>query len=86
MTRHKILITGIFFAIFIVGLGVIISAKSIGPGELFSSLQELSPRVMSLFALPIIAVFFVLGAYLRRKSEERRWKKALLKVRAKRQN
>lgn len=84
MKKNKILLTGIFLAIFIVGLGVIISSKSISPGEFFRSLRELNPRVMSLIALPIIAVLFVLGVYLRKKSEERKWKKAILKTRAKR--
>ena len=82
MKKNKILITGIFSAVFIAGLAVIISSKSISPAEFFSSFRELSPRVMSLIVLPIIAVLFVLGVYLRRKSEERKWKKALLKTRA----
>ena len=84
MKKNKILLAGIFLAIFIVGLGVIISSKSISPGEFLSSLRELNPRVMSLIALPIIAVLFVLGVYLRKRSEERKWKKAILKTRAKR--
>ena len=85
MKKNKILLTGIFSAVFIAGLAVIISSNSISPGEFFSSLRELNPRVMSLIALPIIAVLFVLGVYLRKKSEERKWKKALLKTRAKKQ-
>lgn len=86
MKKNKILIAGIFFAVFVIGLGIILSNKSIGPGEFFSSLQELNPRVMSLIALPVIAILFVLGVYLRKKNEERKWKKALMRTRANRQS
>jgi hypothetical protein len=86
MKKNKILIAGIFFAVFVIGLGIILSNKHIGPGEFFSSLRELNPRVMSLIALPIIAILFVLGVYLRKKNEERKWKKALKRTRANRQN
>jgi hypothetical protein len=83
MKNNKILIVGIFAAVVVVCLAVIISRNSISPGEFFSSLKELGPRVMSIIALPFIAVLFVLGVYLRKKNEERKWKKALLKTRAK---
>jgi hypothetical protein len=86
MKKNKILLASIFFAVFIIGLGIILSNKHIGPSEFFSSLRELNPRVMSLIALPIIAILFVLAAYLRKKSEERKWKKALMRTRAKRKN
>jgi hypothetical protein len=85
MKKNKILLTGIFSAIFIGGLGVIMSSNSISLGELFGSFRELNPRIMSLLALPIVALLFVLGVYLRKKSEERKWKKALLRTRAKKQ-
>jgi len=85
MKKHKILLSGIFFAIFIAGLVVIASNESISLRELISSFQDLNPRVMSLMALPVIALLFVLGTYYRKKSEERKWKKALLKTRAKKQ-
>ena len=85
MKKSTILILGIFFAVFIVGLAFIVSSNSIGPAELFRSLKELNPRVMSLMVLPLIAILFVLGVYWRRKSEERKWKKALLRTRAKKQ-
>lgn len=83
---NKILISAIFAAIFLAGLGLIISHESISFGELLGSLKELSPRLMSLIALPILAVLFVLGTYLYKKKEERKWKKALLKTRAKKQH
>jgi len=83
---NKILLSVIFVGVFLAGLGVIISHESISFGELLRSLEELSPRVMSLIALPILAVLFVLGTYLYKKREEREWKKALLKTRAKKQN
>lgn len=80
---NKILLSAIFGAIFLVGLGLIASNESISFGELLGALKGLNPRVMSLIALPILAVLFVLGTYLYKKREERKWKKALLKTRAK---
>ena len=84
MTKNKILLVGFFIVVFIAGVIVIISNASVGFGELFGSLSEMNPRIMSLLALPVIAVLFVLGVYLRKKNEERKWKKALLKTRAER--
>jgi hypothetical protein len=40
---------------------------------------------LSLLALPFVAVLFVLGIYLRRRSEDRMWKNALKETRDKRQ-
>jgi hypothetical protein len=84
MTKNKILLAVFFIVVFIAGVLVIVSRKSVGFGELFGSLSEMNPRVMSLMALPVIAILFVLGAYLRKKNEERKWKKALLKTRTER--
>ena len=78
------MLVGFFIVVFIAGVLVIVSNASVGFGELLGSLREMNPRVMSLIALPVIAVLFVLGAYLRKKNEERKWKKALLKTRAER--
>ena len=86
MNKSKILLSGIFAVIFVAGLGVIISHESISFNELLRSLSDLNPRFLGLIALPFIAVLFVLGIYLRKKSEERKWKKALLKTRAERKS
>ena len=82
MNRNKILLTGVFAVVFVAGLGVIISHESISFNELIRSLSNLNPRFLSLIALPFIALIFVLGVYLRKKSEDRKWKKAILKTRA----
>ena len=82
MNKNKVLLSGVFVVVFVAGLGVIISHESISINELLRSLSDLNPRFLSLIALPFIAVMFVLGVYLRKKSEERKWKKALLKTRA----
>ena len=86
MNRNKILLLSFFVVVFLTGLGVIISNESISFSDFLGSLKELNPRVMSLIALPLLAALFVLGAYLRKKNEERKWKQALLKTRAKKQN
>ena len=80
---NKYVLLGIFIVIFVAGLGVIFSNESVSFSEVLGSLSDLSPRVLSLLVLPVIVVLFVLGVYLRRKSEERMWKNALLKTRAK---
>ena len=82
---NKYVVLGIFFVIFVVGLGVIFSNQSVSFNEFMRSLSGLSPRVLSLLALPFVAVLFVLGIYLRRRSEDRMWKNALKKTHAKRQ-
>lgn len=86
MKRNKILLLSFFAVVFLTGLAVIISNESIQFSEFLGSLKELNPRIMSLIALPFLAALFVLGAYLRKKNEERKWKQALLKTRAKKQN
>ena len=81
---NKYVVLGIFFVIFVAGLGVIFINESVSFNELMRSLNGLSPRVLSLLALPFVAVLFVLGIYLRRKIENRMWKNALKETRAKR--
>lgn len=82
---NKYVLLGIFFVIFVAGLGVIFSNESVSFNEFMRSLSDLNPRVLSLLALPFVAVLFVLGIYLRRRSEDRMWKNALKKTHAKRQ-
>jgi preprotein translocase subunit SecG len=82
---NKYVVVGIIFVIVVAGLGVILSNESVSFSDLMRSLSGLSPRVLGLLALPFIAVLFVLGMYLRRRSEDRMWKNALKETRAKRQ-
>ena len=82
---NKYVVLGVFFVIFVAGLGVIFSNESVSFNELMRSLSGLSPRVLSLLALPFVAVLFVLGIYLRRRNEDRMWKNALKDTQAKRQ-
>ena len=71
--------------IFVAGLGVILTNESVSFNELMRSFSDMSPRLMSLLALPFIAVLFVLGVYFRKRSEDRMWKSAFKKTRAKKQ-
>ena len=71
--------------IFVAGLGVIFSNESVSFNDLMRSLSDLNPRVLSLLALPFIAMLFALGIYLRRRREDRMWKNALKQTHAKRQ-
>lgn len=79
---NKYVLLGIFIVIFIIGLAVIFINASVGFTDVIRSLNDMNPRVMSILALPIIAVLFGLGVYWRRKSEERMWKNAVRKTRA----
>jgi len=81
---NKFVVLGIFFVIFVAGLGVIFSNQSVSFNEFMRSLRDLNPRVLSLLALPFVAVLFLLGIYLRRRSENRIWKKALKETQNKR--
>ena len=83
MKKKLLLGAGIVIAIFIAGLGFIMSKNSIGLGEALGSLKEINSRVLLLIALPFIVVLVVVGTYLRKKNEERKWKNALMKTRAK---
>jgi preprotein translocase subunit SecG len=82
---NKYVVLGIFFVIFVAGLGVIFSNESVSFNELMRSLSGLNPRVLSLLALPFIAVLFMLGIYLRKRREDRMWKNAVKETHAKKQ-
>ena len=79
---NKYVLAGIFVVIFIIGLAVIFNNASVGFTDVMRSLSDMNPRVMSILALPIIATLFGLGIYWRKKSEERMWKDAVRKTRA----
>ncbi len=78
---NKYVLAGIFVVIFVAGLAVIFHNASVGFTDVMRSMSDMNPRVMSILALPIIAVLFGLGVYWRKKSEERMWKSALRKTR-----
>ena len=80
---NKYVLLGIIFAIFVAGLGVIISNESVSFNELMRALSDLSPRVLSLLALPFVAVMFALVIYLRKRNEDRMWKNAVKKTHSK---
>ena len=78
---NKNILIGVAAAVFIVGTGVMIFSDSISLGDVIDSVSGLSPRVMSMVALPFVIVLVVIGIFLLRKSEERKWKQALIKTR-----
>jgi hypothetical protein len=82
----KKLLLGAAIAIFVSGTVLMIADDSISFDDVLKSLSGLSPRVLSLVVLPFIVVLIVVGNYLRKKNQERMWKDALLKTRAKKQN
>ena len=80
---NKWVLLGIFVLIFVVGVAVIFVNASVGFDDVMRSLADMNPRVMSILALPVIAGLFGLWVYWRKKSEERLWKAAMQKTRAK---
>ena len=80
---NKWVLLGVFVLIFVIGLAVIFVNASVGVDDVLRSLSDMNPRVMSILALPIIAALFGLWVYWRKKSEERMWKAAMAKTRAK---
>lgn len=82
----KYVLLGVIFVIFVAGLGVIFSNESVSFNEIMRALNDLNPRVLSLLALPFIAVIFGLGIYLRKRREDRMWKNAVKKTHSKRQH
>jgi len=86
MKTNKIVLLVVFVVIFMAGVAVIISNSSVSFDEMLRSMGRLNPRILSLMALPFVVILVVLGLYLRRRNEERKWKQALMKTRAKRQS
>lgn len=78
---NKWVLLGIFIVIFVAGVAVIFVNASVGVDDVFRSLSDMNPRVMSILALPIIAALFGLWMYWRKKSEERMWKAAMQRTR-----
>lgn len=80
----KYMVMGAFFVIFVAGLVVILVRDSVSFSDFMRSLEHLNPRFLSLLLLPFVAVIFVIGVQLRKKREERMWKRALQDTRDKR--
>ena len=76
---------GIAIAIVVLGTGAMVISDSIRFSDFMNALSDLNPRVMTLVLLPFAGIGILVGIYLLRKSEERKWKKALLKTRAAKQ-
>ena len=83
---NKYVLAGVFFLIFAAGVAIILNHQSVSVAEVFRGLSNLSPRVLSFLALPVIAVVFVVGVHLHKRSEERMWKNAVKKTRSSRKN
>lgn len=83
---NKYVLAAVFFLVFVAGVIVIFSHQSVSLSDVFRGLSRLSPWVMSLLVLPVIAVAFVIGVGIHKKKEERMWKSAVKKTHASRQN
>jgi hypothetical protein len=85
MQVNKNLLLSVVATVSVVGTFIIIGSGAIRIGDIFGALKGINPRLMGLLALPFIVVFFLVGKYLLKKNEERKWKNALLKTRAAKQ-
>jgi preprotein translocase subunit SecG len=74
---------GLVFAVVVAGLGILISGQSIRFGEGAGSLKGMNARTMAFIALPFIFIIYFFVNYLRKKNEDRKWKKAILRTRSK---
>lgn len=83
---NKFVLLGIFLVVFVAGLGVIFINEAVSFNQIMRAVSDLSPRVLSLLALPFVVAIFGLGIYLRRRREDRMWKNAVKKTRTKRQH
>jgi len=83
---NKLIIIGAFFVIFFAGLFVIFVSHSISISDVMRSLGNLSPRILSVLALPFVAAIFWFAVYLHKKSQDRMWKRALKDTRDRRQH
>ena len=67
------------------GASAVIISDEIQLRDILYTLKELNPRVQGLLALPVIVILIFGGFHLRKKNEDRLWKEAMLKTRAKKQ-
>lgn len=84
-TKDRTLMFGIAVAIVITVMIALIASGSIKPSNIAKTLNGMNPRLLGLVVLPFLVVVFVVGNYLRKKKEERMWRDAIMKSRAKRQ-
>ena len=82
---NKKLMLGAVVISFVALVVVIAISDSTGFGDIFRALANLNPKLMSLMLLPFVVVLIVGGIYLNKIREERKWKNALLKTRAEKQ-
>ena len=85
MQINKNSMLGVVAAVSVVGTLIIIGSGGIRISDIFSALKGINPRIMGFLTLPFIVVLVVVGKYLLKKNEERKWKNALLKTRAAKQ-
>ena len=81
----KSLLFSLIFAVLIAGVGVLISGESIRFGNGFGSVRGINSRTLAIIALPFVFLLYLLVNYLRKRSEERKWKKAILDSQARKQ-
>jgi hypothetical protein len=83
---NKNLLLGVAIGVFVLGASAVIISDEIQLRDILYTLKGLSPKVQGLLALPVIIILIFGGFHLRKKNEDRMWKKAMLKTRAKKKN
>ena len=83
MNKNVLLVIAV--AIFIAAALILVVSDSIRIGDVLNSMGNLSPRVLGLALLPFMVAFVIVGIQLHKKKEERMWKEALKRTRAKKQ-
>ena len=81
----KSLLFSLLFAILIAAVGILIGGDTIRFDNGFGSVRGINSRTMAIIALPFVFLLYLLWNYLRKKSEDRKWKKAILESQARKQ-
>ena len=74
----KSLLFSLLIAVLIAAVGILIGGDTIRFGNGFGSVRGINSRALAIVALPFVFLLFLLWNYLRKKSEERKWKQAIL--------
>ena len=79
------LLVGVGLVLMIAGIVVMVAIDPRWFGNVLRTISGMNSRVQTLVALPFIVLLLVIGHFLFKGGEERKWKKAILKTQANKQ-
>jgi hypothetical protein len=84
MKKNMLLV--LVIAVAVAGIGIIIGSESFRFNEGFGHMGRTSPMALALLGLPFVVLFYFLGKHLHKKSQERKWKNAIVSSRDRKQD